>query len=310
MGIIPEGAPDSFADFVEPHKGDRNLLIRFVLEFLAFFISMWLVGYGVDSFHMLVQALCELVTSLSLLLQWRLDHATTHYVRAGASFLTVPSFIHLSVCGRHWPGEECDSAAWSSKIGRPYRIMMALAALRMLMNGGSLCLQTLFPDRGVTPNYGQEQLFFRAIIRFAGIPLYAAVTLQSLSDLAGTKWELPPIELVSNSIRCIVILPILSGALAHQWRHSGIDTEPRCNPQGSSGVTATRSQQLKAGEYTSATSKTASLTSNSADKPGATGNGTAATEPATIAPAAGTGDPFVVVAHEGPSARVVGKEGT
>lgn len=110
---------------------------------------------------------------------------------------------------------------------------MCLAALRMLLNGMSLILQNRFPERGVTANYGNEQLFFRSIVRFSGIPLYAAVTLQAISDLNGTQWERPPVELVINLIRCSIIIPISWVALAHQWRYTGTATFARCTPQGS-----------------------------------------------------------------------------
>lgn len=292
IGVIPEGAPDSFADYVEPHKGDRNLLIRSVMEFYSFFISMWLVAYNVDPFHMGVQAICELVTSLALMVQWKADHESTHYVRAVVSFLTVPSFLHLAVCGHNWPGGECENDAWTD-VRRPYRILMCLAGLRMFLNGISLCFQNMFPERGVTVNYGNEQLFFRSIIRFSGIPLHGAITLQAIADLSGTPWERPPIEYVSNLIRCFVILPILSGALAHQWRYSGYETDPRCNPQSSVGIAATKSQQMRDGDMSGVGAKTDSLKSDKSDK----------------RPGDANADPFVCKAEEGPSARVVGKEG-
>merc|ERR1712190_681475 len=179
---------------------------------------MWLVGYQVDTFHMIVQGVCKLVTSVALALQWRMDHARTHYVRAFVSLLTVPSFVHLGICGYGWPGEECDTTAWTSDILRPFRVLMCLAALRMFLNGCSLICQNMFPERGVTANYGNEQLFFRSLIRFSGIPLYAAMTLQAISTLQGTQFQRPVIELVVNLIRCCIIIPILWAALAHQWR--------------------------------------------------------------------------------------------
>merc|ERR1712232_1062405 len=113
---------------------------------------------------------------------------------------------------------------------------MCLAALRMFMNGVSLVLQCMFPARGVTKTYGNEQLFFRSIIRFAGIPLYVAVTMQSFADLDATEWRRPLIENVINLIRCCVILPILTCSLAHQWKYTGTDANPRTTPQGALDV--------------------------------------------------------------------------
>lgn len=231
-GIIPEGSPDSFADFVEPHKGDRNLLIRSLVNFLQFFFTMWLICYNIDPFHMIVQGLCELVTSALLLRQWRLDFGSTHYGRAFISLVTVPSFFHLAVCGRHWPWEECETDAWTDKVRRPFRLMMCFAAVRMLLNGISLFCQIHFPERGITAKYGHEQLFFRSIIRLSGIPLYLAITMQNFADFNGTKWERPPIENAIQLIRALVLLPILATSLIHQWRFSGTEDRPRCTPPG------------------------------------------------------------------------------
>merc|ERR1711971_385296 len=89
-GIIPIGSPDSFVDFIEPHKGDRNLLYRSVMYLLHFFFTFWLLFCDIDPFHMLVQGLCEFMTCGALLYQWRHDHESTHYVRAVFSFITVP----------------------------------------------------------------------------------------------------------------------------------------------------------------------------------------------------------------------------
>merc|ERR1712151_672765 len=102
------------------------------MEFSQFFLTMWLVGYNVARFHMIVQGVCELVTSWSLLVQWRMDHARTHYVRALVSFLTVPSWVHLAICGQHYPWEDCDTSAWTD-IRRPFRALTCLYALRMFL---------------------------------------------------------------------------------------------------------------------------------------------------------------------------------
>lgn len=222
-GIVPEGAPDSFADWVEPNKGDRNMLIRSVMEFAQMFFSVWLVCYRIDTFHMILQGMCELVTSMALFYQWKYDHASTHYVRAFVSLTLFPSFLHLGLCGHGtWPWDHCDTNGWSD-IRRPFRALMFLAAIRMLLNAVSLVCQNLYPRRGVTPNYGHEQLLFRSIIRFSGIPLYLAITMQALADFEGTEWERAPLELVVQLIRALVILPILCCSLAHQWRFTGTD---------------------------------------------------------------------------------------
>eukprot|EP00931_Biecheleriopsis_adriatica_P118564 TRINITY_DN93935_c0_g1_i2.p1 TRINITY_DN93935_c0_g1~~TRINITY_DN93935_c0_g1_i2.p1 ORF type:complete len:537 (+),score=35.29 TRINITY_DN93935_c0_g1_i2:59-1669(+) len=229
---IPEGAADSFADYLEPHKGDRNLLIRSVMEMFQFYLSLWLACYDMDAFHMSLQGICELVTSLALLYQWRHDRRSTHYVRAFVSFLMVPSFAHLAMCGHVWPWEECRQDAWNSEVRRPFRLMFCFAALRMLLNGISLVCQNAFPNRGVAPKYGNEQLFYRSMIRFAGIPMYCVITMQSFADFRGTPWERPALELVVQLIRAFIALPVLSLSLAHQWRFTGTDSYVAPNKAG------------------------------------------------------------------------------
>lgn len=285
-GMIPGGSPDNFVDLVEPHKGDRNLLARSVLEFAQFFFSMWLVCYNVDRFHMIVQAFCEVVTSIALFVQWKLDHASTHYARAFVSFLTVPSFVHLGICGHGWPGEVCDSDAWSD-VRRPFRILMFFAALRMLLNGCSLFLQNVFPDRGVTEKHGNEQLYFRGIIRWTGTPLYLVLTMQSFADFNGTKWERPPIELVVQLIRALVILPLLTCSLAHQWRYTGLDDDPRCSHQGSVKRTSTSST---AGQKETSSNGT----HNGHHSARQTSNGSQEEANAIVAPPKGTGQCDIV----------------
>eukprot|EP00930_Biecheleria_cincta_P037502 TRINITY_DN25748_c0_g1_i1.p1 TRINITY_DN25748_c0_g1~~TRINITY_DN25748_c0_g1_i1.p1 ORF type:complete len:538 (-),score=73.81 TRINITY_DN25748_c0_g1_i1:70-1683(-) len=231
QGRASINSPTSFANFIEPHKGDRNLLIRSVMEFFQFFMSLWLIGYNIDAFHMSVQAICEATTSAALLYQWRHDHMGTHYVRAFVSFLTVPSFLHLGICGYGWPWEACDTDAWTD-IRRPFRMLQCLMALRMLANGISLYLQKRFPERGITAKYGHEQLFFRSIIRFFGMPVYTALCLQNFVDFNGTKWQRPPLEFVIQIIRALVVIPILTTSLGHQWRFTGTENRPRCAPEG------------------------------------------------------------------------------
>jgi hypothetical protein len=232
VGKVSPLSPDSFADYVEPHKGDRNLLIRSVFESLQLFLTFWLICFRIDTFHNSVQGFCEISTAVALLVQWRADHASTHYVRAFVSFLTVPSFVHLGICGYGWPWDGCDADAWSD-MRRPYRNLMLLAAVRMLANGISLVCQNAYPARGVTATYGNEQLFFRSLIRASGIPLYASITLQAFTEFNGTKWQRPAIEIVINLIRACLILPILTMSLIHQWRYTGIESHPRCTPRGS-----------------------------------------------------------------------------
>merc|ERR1711920_53842 len=107
---------------------------------------------------------------------------------ACASFLRVLLLAHLAACGRVWFWQDCDEQAWSD-ARRPFRFLHCFAAARMFLNGLSLILQWAFPERGVTAHYGNEQLFFRGVIRATGIPIYLARAVTKITDLTGTDYE-------------------------------------------------------------------------------------------------------------------------
>jgi hypothetical protein len=219
-GEIHHGAADTMADYLEPHQGHRNLLIRGVMALCQTILSLWLVAYSIDVPHKLPLACCQLVSSAALFVQWRTDRSSMFVVRACASFMRVVLLGHLAACGRVWPWQDCVDGAWSD-VRRPFRLLHCLAAVRMLLNGLSLCLQWAFPERGITLHYGHEQLFFRGCIRGAGVPLYLARAVTKMSDLAGTEHERAAVEIAINFIRALLLIPIQSWSLLHQWRYTG-----------------------------------------------------------------------------------------
>lgn len=215
------GAADTMADYLEPHQGHRNLLIRAVISFFQSVLTLWLVAYDIDVPHKLPLAVCQLVACIALFLQWRAGRTSMFLVRACASFIRVALLVHLAACGRVWPWQECIDNAWSD-IRRPFRFLHCLAAVRMFFNGGSLALQWALPERGITKNYGHEQLFFRGCIRGAGIPLYLVRGVQKITELNGTEWERTAVEIATNFIRALILIPIHTWSLLHQWRYTGL----------------------------------------------------------------------------------------
>merc|ERR1712039_550338 len=105
--------------------------------------------------------------------------------------------------------------------------MHCLAAVRILLNGVSLLCQFLFPGRGRTANYGDEQLFYRGCIRAVGVPLYLFRGFQKMYVLSDPEWvwERTQVEIAADFIRALVFIPIQSWSLFHQWRYTGRDAE-------------------------------------------------------------------------------------
>ena len=50
----------------------------------------------------------------------------------------------------------------------------------MALIGASLLAQYLTPGRGATMKHGHEQLFYRGILRGAGVPLYFALAAEKV----------------------------------------------------------------------------------------------------------------------------------
>lgn len=219
-GDVRPGAADTMADYLEPHQGHRNLLIRAVMSLFQVMLTLWLVAYDIDVAHKLPLALCQLTASVALFVQWRTNRTSMFVVRACASFVRVFLLGHLAACGRVWPWDECVDSAWSD-VRRSFRWLHCLAAVRIFLNGLSLALQWAFPERGITLHYGHEQLLYRGLIRGVGVPLYLARAVHKISDLSGTEYERLPVEIAVNLIRALVVIPIQSLSLLHQWRYTG-----------------------------------------------------------------------------------------
>lgn len=69
--------------------------------------------------------------------------------------------------------------------------------------------------------YGNEQLFYRGCVRAFGIPIYLARGIMKIIDLNGTEWERISVEIATNFIRALILIPIQTWSLFHQWRYTG-----------------------------------------------------------------------------------------
>ena len=133
-------------------------------------------------------------------------------VRAFTSIIRFAILVDLSICGRVLPGEGCATNGFYDER-RQFRIIHAIAALRMLANSISLVCQYRYKDRSLCGR-GNEQLFFRGIIKACGIPLQMLRGLLKF-NLIGTEFERLPIESTINFIRGAFVIPIVSASLFH-----------------------------------------------------------------------------------------------
>eukprot|EP00401_Gymnodinium_catenatum_P016364 CAMPEP_0117620094 /NCGR_PEP_ID=MMETSP0784-20121206/86953_1 /TAXON_ID=39447 /ORGANISM="" /LENGTH=517 /DNA_ID=CAMNT_0005424001 /DNA_START=1 /DNA_END=1554 /DNA_ORIENTATION=- len=215
-----KAAVDTFTDYLEPHKGNRNLLLRSGVHFMHAIVTCWLVGYGIDVPHTLPLACCQAVAAMAILQQWRTDTTRMHLLRATASVVRAALLVHAATCGRAWLWEACDLNGWSD-ARETSRRLTCLAAFLMMLNGLSLFLQYKYPEKGVTAHHGTDQLFVRGWIRLLCIPLNAAFATTKLTDLSGTPWQRLPVEITSDLFRVLLLNPIETLSLFHQWRYTG-----------------------------------------------------------------------------------------
>jgi len=249
IGAVSPDILNTLFDYLDPHSGHINLLIRASMALSQSVVTFSLVAYEIDVPHKLPLALFQVQVSLALFVQYRTGNTWMLVIRAVVSFLRMVLLLHLAVCGRLSSWDDCHTEGWSD-LRRPFRMLHCLAALRMFLNAISLFAQFVFPGRGTTATYGDEQLFYRGVIRATGIPIFLARGVSKISDLSDTEWERIPLEIVMNFIRCFIIIPIQTWSLFHQWRFTGtsqakLSEEIRTVRRGRSCV---RNEQLQPSE--------------------------------------------------------------
>lgn len=222
MARMPAEGPEALARPGAPSgfKGHWQLGVRGCTSAVQATLTLLLVISRDDPTHNVILMLCQMTSSATLFNQWRTGNPWMFVARSIPSFVRCGLLLHLAVCGRRWFWDECDAAGWDD-IRHAFRVVHVLAALRMLLNGLSLVLQFLLPQRGVTARHGNEQLFYRGCIRILGVPLHVARGVLKLVILRGTPFERSSLEVVVNFARCLPI-SVSSWSLLHQWRHTGV----------------------------------------------------------------------------------------
>eukprot|EP00747_Dinoflagellata_sp_TGD_P017774 gnl/TRDRNA2_/TRDRNA2_126042_c0_seq2.p1 gnl/TRDRNA2_/TRDRNA2_126042_c0~~gnl/TRDRNA2_/TRDRNA2_126042_c0_seq2.p1 ORF type:complete len:637 (-),score=59.36 gnl/TRDRNA2_/TRDRNA2_126042_c0_seq2:63-1973(-) len=217
VGEVHPNAADKLTAKISPHKGHRNLMIRCIITFAQACLTFWLIVYGIDIPHQIFHIACQLASSATLFVQWRVGNPKMFILRGSANFVRSILALHAAACGRKWPHEGCVDEAWSD-FRQPFRVLALIGAIRFFMNGMSLCCQYKFAHR-MLMGRGHEQLFYRGSVQAIGLPLSLAMGILKLTELADTKYERLPIEIAVNFLRCLLV-PVAAGSLFHQWWHT------------------------------------------------------------------------------------------
>ena len=114
---------------------------------------------------------------------------------------------------RAWRGHE--------NIRLPFRCIHAFACLRQLANAWSLLNQYHLIGDGVTPDNGHRQLWIRARIRLAGVPIQLARFVLKIVLLDDTRYERGDVEVACNFMRAVLLIPLSAWSLNHQYYTSG-----------------------------------------------------------------------------------------
>jgi len=220
FGDISIATAETFGHVFDVHKGHRNLLIRGCVGLGQSIITSCLIFWHVDEPHTIPLLICQLFAAGTLIFQWRTGDPWMFVLRAFSAWARCLISYHQAHCGRKWVGTVCDDEGLND-IRVTFRIIHVIASIRMFLNGMSLFLQFCFPKRGVTARRGNEQLFYRGMIQGSGTPIHLARGILKMALLAETKYERIPVEIACNFIRALVLIPIASGSLFHQWLHTG-----------------------------------------------------------------------------------------
>ena len=202
------------------HKGHWQLGVRACTALCQFILTIILYVNEIDQPHMLTLAMCQLGSSLSCAHQCVTGKSINFLARAFFSFVRLGLATHLSICGRRYLTEECDIEGWND-VRRPFRVLALVAAGRMSMNALSLILHYLYPKAGVTADTGNEQLYYRGLVRALGTPLHLLRGGLKITLLTGTSFERTNLEIAINFVRALAIIPVASWSLLYQYEDTG-----------------------------------------------------------------------------------------
>lgn len=199
------------------HKGHRNLLIRAVTTFLSATCTVVLIVYDIDLPHKLPLLCSQLLSGLTLLIQWRTGRPSMFLCRACCNFSIALINAHSAVCGRNSLGGTCGSATWDTEL-RAMRISTCLSVFRSVCNGLSLSCQYRYPYimfRG----HGNLQLFCRGCVQLSGtfIGIYKFIIQLSIERGSKSEPEYQDLEIILGLITSCLLVPIVASSLFHQW---------------------------------------------------------------------------------------------
>mmetsp|Transcript_37470 Transcript_37470/g.75919 ORF Transcript_37470/g.75919 Transcript_37470/m.75919 type:complete len:284 (-) Transcript_37470:106-957(-) len=201
-------------------KGHWQLGVRACTALCQCILTIVLFVNGIDQPHTLTLAMCQMGSSISCAHQFKTGKSINFLARAFFSIVRVGLSTHLSICGRRYLTEECDNEGWSD-VRTPFRALALVAAGRMVMNTVSLVLHYVHPTAGVTPNTGNEQLFYRGLVRALGTPLHLLRGGLKILLLTGTSFQRTDLEITINFVRALAVIPVASWSLMYQYRDTG-----------------------------------------------------------------------------------------
>lgn len=205
-------------------SGHSQLSVRSLIAFLQCCVTLTLVGYEINLSHSPITAAMQLLSSLTLLRQYHGKCDSMFVLRGAGSIMRMVVLLHTAGCGRVFPATAgCDADPWTGDMRLAFRVIHVVAAVRMLGNGISLFCQYAFPADGVCASRGHRQLHVRSRIRALGVPLHLSRGVLKLVLLRGTRYERLDVEVASNFVRALLLIPISAWSLDAQWRSSGTD---------------------------------------------------------------------------------------
>lgn len=205
---------------VSPHKGHRNLLIRFFCTTGQASVTLWLIIYSHGIVRNIPVLLGQIVSAGSLFVQWRKGDPHMFLVRAAANWYICILSVYGVTCGTDvLPGETCQTAPWEDDRVI-LRILSTLLAFRAFCNGLSLFCQYKYPHR-MFRHHGNEQLFIRGTIQLTGAPLHITLFFVKAfyyDKLQNKEWH--QVVLCAHLLRGVLFIPASASSLYHQWLHT------------------------------------------------------------------------------------------
>uniref|UniRef100_A0A7S1AJT6 Uncharacterized protein n=1 Tax=Noctiluca scintillans TaxID=2966 RepID=A0A7S1AJT6_NOCSC len=220
-------------------RGHIQLGVRGLVTTAQAVLTIVLVVGDVDMVHNLPLIFFLAVSAASLFVQCFGGDPRMFVVRSIPSFFTCCLMLHNAVCGRPLPwdhGFNCFYGGWVENLWF-CRLLHVIDAIRYCFDGLSLVLHYLLPHRGVSETRGNEQFWYRARVRVAGVGIHLCRGFANIEILTGTPNQRSHLEITSNFVRCLLVLAAAT-SLHRQWLTSGtrsLPTQSATSTAGSKG---------------------------------------------------------------------------